>query len=51
MSRIGKLPIGIPAGVISFYKEWCCDRERPQRVRLSQKVDSSIKTTMRRWSR
>ena len=43
MSRIGKLPISIPAGVTVSIKDGVVTVKGPK-GELSQKVDSSIKT-------
>ena len=45
MSRIGKLPISIPAGVTVALKDGVVTVKGPK-GELSQKVDSSIKTVI-----
>lgn len=46
MSRIGKLPISVPAGVTVALNNGVVTVKGPK-GELSQKVDSSIKTIMR----
>ena len=51
MSRIGKLPISIPAGVTVNYDNdsHVCTVKGPK-GELSQWIDPSIKFNQRRWS-